>query len=113
VSQQLCRWLLMNLDRRSTNELSMTQELIAHTLGVRREGVTQAAGLLQQAGIIRYRRGHITVLERGGLEAQVCECYGVVKHELARLVCAGDSADRCAPVARRTVAANDRPNADK
>jgi CRP-like cAMP-binding protein len=90
VSQQLCRWLLVNLDRKRSNELSMTQELIAHTLGVRREGVTQAAGLLQQAGIIRYRRGHITVLERAGLESQVCECYGVVKQELTRLVCASD-----------------------
>jgi CRP-like cAMP-binding protein len=110
VAQQLCRWLLMNLDRESSNELSMTQELIAHTLGVRREGVTQAAGMLQQAGIIRYRRGHITVLERTGLEAQVCECYDVVKHELARLVCAADDAgDRCAPVALRSVGAiNDR-----
>jgi CRP-like cAMP-binding protein len=84
--QQLCRWLLLTLDRMPTNELIMTQELVASMLGVRREGVTEAAGKLQQAGVIRYRRGHITVLDRAGLEAQVCECYAVVKTEFARLL---------------------------
>jgi CRP-like cAMP-binding protein len=84
--QQLCRWLLLTLDRMPTNELVMTQELVASMLGVRREGVTEAAGKLQQAGVIRYRRGHITVLERSGLESQVCECYEVVKKEFARLL---------------------------
>jgi len=84
--QQLCRWLLLTLDRMPTNELIMTQELVASMLGVRREGVTEAAGKLQQAGVISYRRGHITVLDRAGLEAQVCECYDVVKKEFARLL---------------------------
>ncbi len=84
--QQLCRWLLLTLDRMSTNELIMTQELVASMLGVRREGVTEAAGKLQQAGVINYRRGHITVLDRAGLESQVCECYAVVKKEFARLL---------------------------
>jgi CRP-like cAMP-binding protein len=84
--QQLCRWLLLTLDRIPTNELIMTQELVASMLGVRREGVTEAAGKLQQAGVIRYRRGHITVLDRSGLESQVCECYEVVKKEFARLL---------------------------
>ena len=84
--QQLCRWLLLTLDRMPTNELIMTQELVASMLGVRREGVTEAAGKLQQAGVISYRRGHITVIDRAGLEAQVCECYEVVKKEFARLL---------------------------
>ena len=84
--QQLCRWLLLTLDRMPSNELVMTQELVASMLGVRREGVTEAAGKLQQAGIISYRRGHITVLDRKGLESQVCECYAVVKNEFARLL---------------------------
>jgi hypothetical protein len=84
--QQLCRWLLLTLDRVPTNELVMTQELVASMLGVRREGVTEAAGNLQQAGVISYRRGHITVLDRAGLESQVCECYAVVKKEFARLL---------------------------
>lgn len=84
--QQLCRWLLLTLDRMPTNDLIMTQELVASMLGVRREGVTEAAGKLQQAGVIRYRRGHITVLDRSGLESQVCECYAVVKTEFARLL---------------------------
>ncbi|HUX26788.1 MAG TPA: Crp/Fnr family transcriptional regulator [Burkholderiales bacterium] len=84
--QQLCRWLLLTLDRMPTNELIMTQELVASMLGVRREGVTEAAGKLQQAGVISYRRGHITVLDRAGLESQVCECYAVVKAEFARLL---------------------------
>jgi CRP-like cAMP-binding protein len=87
VEQQLCRWLLLTLDRMPTNELVMTQELVASMLGVRREGITEAAGRLQQAGFIRYRRGHITVLDRDGLEERVCECYGVVRKELARLLC--------------------------
>ena len=86
VDQQLCRWLLLSLDRLATNELSMSQELIANMLGVRREGVTGAAGKLQEAGLIRYRRGRITVLDRAGLEARSCECYRVVKAEFDRLL---------------------------
>ena len=86
VDQQLCRWLLLSLDRLTSNELIMTQELIAHNLGVRREGVTEAAKKLQEAGLIDYRRGHITVLDRPGLETRVCECYHVVKKEFARLL---------------------------
>jgi CRP-like cAMP-binding protein len=86
VEQQLCRWLLLTLDRLPSNELTMTQELIANMLGVRREGVTEAAGRLQGYGFISYRRGHITVLNRKGLEGDVCECYDVVKKEFARLL---------------------------
>ena len=86
VDQQLCRWLLLSLDRLDSNELSMTQELIANMLGVRREGVTEAAGKLQDAGLIRYRRGKITVLDRPGLERRSCECYQVVKTEFDRLL---------------------------
>ena len=86
VDQQLCRWLLLSLDRLPSNELIMTQELIANMLGVRREGVTEAAKKLHQAGLIDYRRGHITVLDRPGLEARVCECYHVVKTEFDRLL---------------------------
>lgn len=86
VDQQLCRWLLLSLDRLAGNELVMTQELIANMLGVRREGVTEAAGKLQSAGLIRYSRGRITVLDRLGLEARTCECYGVVKKEFDRLL---------------------------
>src|SRR6266581_1987228 len=86
VDQQLCRWLLLSLDRLQTNDLSMTQELIANMLGVRREGVTEAAGKLQDAGLIRYRRGRISVLDRPRLEARVCECYQVVKTEFDRLL---------------------------
>ena len=85
VEQQLCRWLLLSLDRLPANELTMTQELIANMLGVRREGVTEAAGKLQDAGLIRYSRGKITVLDRPKLEARVCECYAVVKREYDRL----------------------------
>lgn len=85
TEQQLCRWLLLNLDRNPRGELVITQELVARMLGVRRESVTEAAGKLQLAGWIRYRRGHIQVLSRQGLEAQVCECYGVVKRERQRL----------------------------
>ena len=86
VEQQLCRWLLLSLDRLSSDELTMTQELIANMLGVRREGVTEAAGKLQRAGLIRYSRGRITVLDRPGLEQEVCECYAVVKKEFDRLL---------------------------
>jgi CRP-like cAMP-binding protein len=86
VEQQLCRWLLLSLDRLSSNELTMTQELIANMLGVRREGVTEAAGKLQRAGLIRYARGHIEVLDRPQLEREVCECYAVVKKEFDRLL---------------------------
>jgi len=86
VEQQLCRWLLLTLDRLSSDELVMTQELVASMLGVRREGITEAAGKLQHAGFIRYRRGHITVLDRSGLVAHVCECYAVVKKEFDRLL---------------------------
>ncbi len=86
LDQQLCRWLLLTLDRKSTNELLMTQELVASMLGVRREGITEAAGKLQSAGFIRYRRGHIAVLDRAGIETRVCECYAVVKKELDRLL---------------------------
>jgi CRP-like cAMP-binding protein len=86
VDQQLCRWLLLSLDRLPTNELSMTQELIANMLGVRREGVTEAAGKLQKAGLIDYHRGRITVLNRPGLEERVCECYEVVRAEFQRLL---------------------------
>src|SRR5688500_16191576 len=86
VDQQLCRWLLLSLDRLPANDLVMTQELIANMLGVRREGVTEAAGKLQAAGLIEYSRGRITVLDRAGLEARVCECYAVVKKEYDRLL---------------------------
>ena len=86
VEQQLCRWLLLTLDRVPGTDLTMTQELIANMLGVRREGVTEAAGRLQGYGYISYRRGHITVLDRKGLEQDVCECYAVVKKEFARLL---------------------------
>ncbi|MDO8294263.1 MAG: Crp/Fnr family transcriptional regulator [Gallionella sp.] len=86
VEQQLCRWLLSTLDRLPSNELTITQELIASMLGVRREGITEAAGNLQRAGLISYRRGHITVLKRTGLESRACECYNVVKKEFHRLL---------------------------
>ncbi len=86
VEQQLCRWLLLTLDRSSSQVLVMTQELIARMLGVRREGITEYAGELQRAGLIQYRRGHITVIERSGLENRVCECYAVVKKEFERLL---------------------------
>jgi CRP-like cAMP-binding protein len=86
VDQQLCRWLLLSLDRLHGNELVMTQELIANMLGVRREGVTEAAGKLQAEGLIQYSRGRITVLDRAKLEARVCECYAVVKKEYDRLL---------------------------
>lgn len=86
VDQQLCRWLLLSLDRLSSSELIMTQELIADMLGVRREGVTQSAGKLQKMGLINYSRGHIYVRDRAGLEGRVCECYAVVKKEYDRLL---------------------------
>jgi CRP-like cAMP-binding protein len=86
LDQQLCRWLLLSRDRLPSDELLMTQELIANMLGVRREGVTEAAGKLQTAGLIRYQRGHITVVDRAGLEARACECYAVVKREYDRLL---------------------------
>jgi CRP-like cAMP-binding protein len=86
LDQQLCRWLLLSLDRLQSNDLVMTQELIANMLGVRREGVTEAAGQLQKAGLIRYQRGRITVLDRDKLEGRACECYAVVKKEYDRLL---------------------------
>jgi len=89
VDQQLCRWLLLSLDRLESNELMMTQELIANMLGVRREGVTDAAGKLQAAGLIQYSRGRITIIDRPALEAQACECYKMVKKEFDRLLPAG------------------------
>ncbi len=86
LEQQLCRWLLLTLDRLPSNDLVMTQELVASMLGVRREGITVAAGNLQRAGLISYRRGHIAVLDRFGLERHACECYAVVRKELRRLL---------------------------
>ncbi|MBU4325624.1 MAG: helix-turn-helix domain-containing protein, partial [Gammaproteobacteria bacterium] len=86
VDQQLCRWLLLSLDRLSGNELVMTHHLISNMLGVRREGVTEAARKLQESGLIRYARGRISVLDRPGLEQRVCECYSVVKNEYDRLL---------------------------
>ncbi|POA35797.1 MULTISPECIES: Crp/Fnr family transcriptional regulator [unclassified Pseudomonas] len=86
IDQQLCRWLLVSLDRLQDNQLTMTQELIANMLGVRREGVTDAAGKLQRMGVIEYSRGHITVLDRAALEQLSCECYAVVRKETERLL---------------------------
>ncbi|MCA1790639.1 MAG: Crp/Fnr family transcriptional regulator [Thioalkalivibrio sp.] len=86
LDQQFCRWLLPSLDRLHSNTLEMTQELVAHILGVRREGITEAAGNLQRAGLIEYHRGHIAVLDRPGLEARVCECYAGVRAEYDRLL---------------------------
>lgn len=100
VDQQLCRWLLLSLDRLPGNQVNMTQELIANMLGVRREAVTEAAGKLQSAGLIQYRRGHITVIDRPGLEARACECYKVVKHELDRLILASPAPVVAVPRAR-------------
>jgi len=94
VDQQLCRWLLLSLDRLPTNQLTMTQELIANMLGVRREGVTEAAGKLQAAGIIQYKRGRITVIDRPRLEQSACECYAVVKREFDRLLADIPGGDR-------------------
>jgi CRP-like cAMP-binding protein len=98
LEQQLCRWLLLSLDRLSSNELTMTQELIANMLGVRREGVTTAAGHLQKDGLISYNRGHILVLDRPGLERRVCECYSVVRKEFERLLSDIPLGDPFAPV---------------
>jgi CRP-like cAMP-binding protein len=95
LAQQLCCWLLLTLDRTTSNELVLTQELAAGMLGVRREGITEAAGKLQRSGFISYRRGHITVLDRTGLEGQACECYRVVKTEFDRLL--GDNEAKAAP----------------
>ena len=89
VEQQLCRWLLLSLDRLPSSQIRMTQELIANMLGVRREGVTEAARRLQEAGLIHYLRGRITVLDRPKLEQRVCECYAVVKRETDRLLAYG------------------------
>lgn len=86
LDQQVCRWLLLTLDRLPSNELNMTQELIAGMLGVRREGITETAGNIQREGLIHYRRGHISVLDRPGLESRACECYAVVKQEFDRLL---------------------------
>lgn len=86
IDQQLCRWLLLSVDRLPTNDLTMTQELIANMLGVRRSGVTEAALKLQASGLIRYSHGHIVILDRAGLEERVCECYAVVKREFERLL---------------------------
>lgn len=86
IDQQLCRWLLLSMDRLPNNQLTMTQELIANMLGVRREGVTEAAGKLQKMGVIEYHRGHITVLDRPRLEELTCECYAVVRRETDRLL---------------------------
>jgi CRP-like cAMP-binding protein len=97
VEQQLCRWLLLSLDRLSGNSLNMTQELIANMLGVRREGVTEAAGRLQREGLIKYCRGHIEVLDRDRLETRVCECYQVVKTEFERLLPASEQRERLSP----------------
>jgi len=85
VAQQICRWLLMTLDRIPSREIAVTQEMIASALGVRRESVTDVAGTLQRAGTIRYRRGHISVLDRSGLNDGVCECYAVVKNQMTLL----------------------------
>ena len=104
LDQQLCRWLLLSLDRLTGNELVMTQELISNMLGVRREGVTEAALNLQKAGLIRYARGRITVLDRRGLEKRTCECYAVVKKEYDRLLPApaGSEGGLAARVRQRT-----------
>ena len=100
VEQQLCRWLLSTADRLPEGELVMTQELVAGLLGVRRESVTEAAGRLRDAGFIRYRRGHISLLDRNGLQARACECYGVVKKEIGRLLLplAGEQALAASPM---------------
>ncbi|MHB1871528.1 MAG: Crp/Fnr family transcriptional regulator [Steroidobacteraceae bacterium] len=94
VNQQLCRWLLLSIDRLASNDLHMTQELIANMLGVRREGVTEAASKLQRLGIIHYQRGHITVLDRSKLENMCCECYAVVRKEVERLLVMRSEGDR-------------------
>jgi hypothetical protein len=100
LDQQLCRWLLLSLDRLTSNELVMTHELIANMLGVRREGVTDAAGKLQKRGVIRYSRGRIAVIDRGALERMCCECYRVVKKEAERLPPAPRGPFACGQTAR-------------
>lgn len=110
LDQQLCRRLLLSLDRLHTNELVMTQELLSNMLGVRREGVTEAAGKLQRAGLIQYSRGRITILDRAALEERVCECYGVVKKEYERLLPARHLAQQCQP-ARLTISRVPRKSA--
>lgn len=105
LDQQLCRWLLLTLDRLPTNEITVTQELIASSLGVRREGVTAAARRLQRAGVISYRRGHISVLDRGGLEQRACECYAAVRGEYARLLHAPSTTSITARIMNLCVAA--------
>ncbi len=109
VEQQLCRWLLLRLDRLSSDSLNMTQELIANMLGVRREGITEAAGKLQRAGFIRYSRGHIEVLDRPRLEQAVCECYAVVKLEFDRLLADVPGADPAQISARHSLAERANP----
>jgi CRP-like cAMP-binding protein len=99
IEQQMCRWLLSILDRLPSNEMTMTHELIAAALGVRREGITEVAGNLQRAGCISYRRGHITVLDRVKLEARACECYAVLRKELRRLGADVPDRQRAAAVA--------------
>ena len=107
VEQQLCRWLLLTLDRTPGNELTMTQELISGMLGVRREGITEIAGNLQREGLISYRRGHITVLDRTGLEAHACECYQVVKKEFNRLLSDAEKINK--PTHFQTAAPESKP----
>ncbi|MDA8329309.1 MAG: Crp/Fnr family transcriptional regulator [Betaproteobacteria bacterium] len=102
IEQQLCRWLLLSFDRLPTDSLNMTQELIANMLGVRREGVTVAAGNLQRAGLIDYNRGHIKMLDRPGLEKAVCECYAVVKQEFDRLLSETPRANPSHPISSST-----------
>jgi DNA-binding FadR family transcriptional regulator len=102
VEQQICRWLLMTLDRIPSGEIVVTQEMIAGVLGVRRESVTEVAGDLQRAGVIRYRRGHISVIDRAGLVNRVCECYAVVKHQMQQLSAAcSTTIDARASIANR------------
>jgi CRP-like cAMP-binding protein len=114
IDQQLCRWLLMILDRLPSDQMVMTQELIARMLGVRREGVTEAAGRLQRAGVIRYSRGHITVLDRQRMEGHACECYASVRHEFARLLpwcgCGGCLREHFARTGGIPSGAPDRPD---
>jgi CRP-like cAMP-binding protein len=111
LEQQLCRWLLLTLDRLPSSDLVMTQELVASMLGVRREGITVAAGNLQRAGFISYRRGHIAVLDRSGLERHACECYAVVKKELKRLLSDVGSCQGTATLARQQTAMGRRGSA--
>lgn len=103
VEQQICRWLLSTADRVLSGEIVVTQDMIAGALGVRRESVTGVAGVLQRAGVIRYRRGHISVLERSGLESGVCECYAVIKHELSRLFSEAPGRAPARPQSARTL----------